>query len=32
MEVNINNDARDYIKEKTKDNTISIVIVNTGSG
>lgn len=32
MEIKINKDAKDYIKEKTNDNSINVVIINTGSG
>lgn len=32
MKILINNDAKDYIEEKTKDNSVTIVVVNTGSG
>jgi hypothetical protein len=32
MDIRINDDAKEYINEKTKDNAINIVIVNAGSG
>ncbi len=32
MEVSIENEAKEYIEEKTQDKAITIVLVNTGSG
>jgi hypothetical protein len=32
MKVIVDNNAKDYISQKTDDNSITIVVINTGSG
>lgn len=32
MEICIQNEAKKYIEEKTRDKSITIVVVNTGTG
>lgn len=32
MDININEKAKEYIKQKSNDNSISIVVVKVGSG